>query len=314
MNENARPAFWVGLFALLVLAAFVVAVLSLSQNRGLWTPRYELLAYFDDVQGLIDGAPVRLAGKDIGIVEAVRFSEFDSGEAPVRVDLSLERVALSRIRTDSVATIRTFGLLGDKYVEVTIGTTEGIPLADGAVLASSSPPNFDQVVTKGTNALDEIATLAGNVNRIVDDFSTGGVAIAESFDAIAEFMKEIRDGQGLFHSLIYDEYEGEGVESISRSLVTLEQILREVAEGDGLMNALIYDSPGEIESLGEINEAAKRISSILKKIDEGEGTMGLLVTDPTLYEDVKRLVGGAQRSLVVRSLINLTDDEGDGAE
>ncbi len=46
----------------------------------------------------------------------------------------------------------------------------------------------------------------------------------------------------------------------------------------------------------------------MTKIDEGEGTLGLLVTDPTLYEDIKRLVDGAQRSMVIRSLIKLSDD------
>ena len=49
---------------------------------------------------------------------------------------------------------------------------------------------------------------------------------------------------------------------------------------------------------------------ILEKVDEGEGTFGLLVNDPTLYDDLKSLVGGAQRSLVVRSLIRLSSEEG----
>ena len=80
------------------------------------------------------------------------------------------------------------------------------------------------------------------------------------------------------------------------------------------MNALIYDSPEELEGLREISEAATRVNAILKKVDDGEGTLGLLVTDPTLYEDVKRLVGGAQRSLVVRSLINFADDEEEEGE
>jgi phospholipid/cholesterol/gamma-HCH transport system substrate-binding protein len=44
-------------------------------------------------------------------------------------------------------------------------------------------------------------------------------------------------------------------------------------------------------------------------MDSGDGTIGLLLNDPTLYEDLKRLVGGAQRSAVVRTLIRMSADE-----
>ena len=50
------------------------------------------------------------------------------------------------------------------------------------------------------------------------------------------------------------------------------------------------------------------MNRILTKIDEGEGTLGLLVNDPRLYEDLKILVGGAQRSLLLRSLIKIAGD------
>jgi phospholipid/cholesterol/gamma-HCH transport system substrate-binding protein len=45
-------------------------------------------------------------------------------------------------------------------------------------------------------------------------------------------------------------------------------------------------------------------------VDRGEGTIGLLVNDPTLYEDLKLLVGGARRSAVVRTMIRMSSDDG----
>ena len=60
----------------------------------------------------------------------------------------------------------------------------------------------------------------------------------------------------------------------------------------------------------EALEAGARLNSILAKIDRGEGTLGLIVNDPTLYEDLKLLVGGANRSALVRGMIrSLSDDE-----
>jgi len=59
--------------------------------------------------------------------------------------------------------------------------------------------------------------------------------------------------------------------------------------------------------------AATRLNSVLEKIDDGDGSIGLLVNDPTVYDDLKLLLNGAQRSLVLRSLISLAGS-GDAQE
>ena len=86
---------------------------------------------------------------------------------------------------------------------------------------------------------------------------------------------------------------------------SLASIMLEVETGDGLMHALIYDAPTEQDLLMQFLAAGARLNSILEKVDRGEGTLGLLLNDPTLYEEVKQLVGGANRSTVVRSLIQM---------
>jgi phospholipid/cholesterol/gamma-HCH transport system substrate-binding protein len=79
-----------------------------------------------------------------------------------------------------------------------------------------------------------------------------------------------------------------------------------VAHGQGILHTLIYEPPQEQDLVMEALAAGANLNSILQKIDRGEGTLGLLVNDPTLYDDLKLLVGGAQRSLLVRSLIRLS--------
>jgi phospholipid/cholesterol/gamma-HCH transport system substrate-binding protein len=72
---------------------------------------------------------------------------------------------------------------------------------------------------------------------------------------------------------------------------------------------MIYDSPTEQDIVLQALQAGARLNSILGKIDRGEGTFGLILNDPTLYEELTLLVGGANRSRVVRALINLTAPE-----
>lgn len=312
MERDRRLSLVVGIFVLGTAAVFAAAILSLSAERGFWTPRYRLVTYFDNVQGLIDGAPVRLAGKDVGTIESVSFGPLGEERPPVRVVLQVDRGVKERIRSDSVATIGTIGLLGDKYIEISMGTLEGRVLEHGQTLPARTPLDLADVMATGTTALDHIADLAGNLNRVVEDFGTsmGGRRIAESAEAFSEIVKEVQDGDGLLHSLIYDRYEGGGVESIERSLATLDEILFQIRHGEGVLHTLIYEPPTEQDLVMEALEAGARMNSILGKVDRGEGTLGLLLNDPTLYEDVKLLVGGARRSFIVRSLIRLSAEDG----
>jgi phospholipid/cholesterol/gamma-HCH transport system substrate-binding protein len=102
------------------------------------------------------------------------------------------------------------------------------------------------------------------------------------------------------------------VESITRSLEILEDILGEVRDGEGVLHSLVYDEPREQDVVIEALEAGARLNNILAKVDAGQGSLGLMVNDPTLYEDLKLLVGGANRSRLVRTLVDLSTEEEQG--
>ncbi|NIW63443.1 MAG: MCE family protein, partial [Gemmatimonadetes bacterium] len=135
---------------------------------------------------------VRLAGKDVGTVEHVVFSSFAGHRPPVQVDMLVEESVKGRIREDSLATIATIGLLGDKYVEISMGTPGGEVLPPGGEVPSQSPLDLNGVVTRGTEAVDNIATLAANVNEVVESFGErmGGEGLAESVTAVSEIARE----------------------------------------------------------------------------------------------------------------------------
>ncbi len=307
MTGDRWLSLTVGGFVLLALAMFAVSILSLSAERGIWSPRYELVARFDDVQGLVRGAPVWLAGKNVGRVGSITFGEAGDEGPPVEVVLHVDTDVQERIRSDSVAGIGTIGLLGDRYVEVSMGTQAGHVLEDGDELGALQPVSLDDVIEKGTSALDSMASLAANLNRVVGQFEgeMGAQKLARAVDAASEMVAEVREGDGLLHSLIYDRYQGGGVESIERSLASLEKILKAVESGDGILHTLVFQSPGEQDLVMQTLEAGARLNSILEKIDRGEGTLGLILNDPTLYEDVKQLIGGAERSRLLRTLIRM---------
>ena len=125
MNQEGRERwlrFRVGVFVVIALVAFVAVIYVLGARARLFEPRYTIHADFTEVGGLREGATVRLAGVQIGRVTDVHLPPQPGGK--VRVDLTIGRQFADRIRKDSVARIETQGLLGDRIVEITVGTAD----------------------------------------------------------------------------------------------------------------------------------------------------------------------------------------------
>jgi phospholipid/cholesterol/gamma-HCH transport system substrate-binding protein len=345
MPDSRKLSLIVGAFFIASLVALGVAVLSLTSESGLFASQYRIYAKFENVQGLLPGAPVWMAGKEVGRVEAVEFTEFGSNQ-PILVSMRINRTIQNRVRTDSVATIGTIGVLGDSYIEIRPGSFEGGVLIDGEEITALSPTNLYAVLAQGNEALGNVSELARSLNRVVNDVREEGVIAkgATAVSAMSNIILEIETGDGLLHSVIYDDSSGEGVNSIEASLASLEDILAEVQTGSGILNSLIYgdgrdsqqaginealaaladifeeikNGEGLLHSMiydaesGRISEdavaAMTRLNVILEKIENGDGTLGLLISDPSLYEDMTLLLGGAKRSALLRTLVRMATD------
>lgn len=345
MPDSRQLSLIVGAFFIASLVALGVAVLSLTSESGLFASQYRIYGKFENVQGLLPGAPVWMAGKEVGRVAAVEFTEFGSDQ-PILVSMRINDSIQNRVRTDSVATIGTIGVLGDSYIEIRPGSLEGSVLIDGEEIPAQSPTNLYAVLARGNEALSNVSELARSLNRVVNDVREEGVIAtgASAVSAMSNIILEIETGDGLLHSVIYDDSAGGGISSLESSLASLDDILGEVRTGDGILNSLIYADSRDsgqtgvddaLAALADIFEEIKsgegllhsmiydpesgqmsrdavaamtRLNLILEKIEKGDGTLGLLITDPSLYEDMTLLLGGAKRSALLRTLVRMATE------
>jgi phospholipid/cholesterol/gamma-HCH transport system substrate-binding protein len=112
---------------LIVIVAVAALVLIMVFGRArLWTHRLEVKAYFKDAQGLRAGAPVRLAGVQVGSVRSVRALP-DKRENPAEVVMVLNTPNELRIPNDSVVSLATAGVLGDTFAEINVQNASGPP-------------------------------------------------------------------------------------------------------------------------------------------------------------------------------------------
>lgn len=123
-------------------------------------------------------------------------------------------------------------------------------------------------------------------------------ALESSMSAVESFSK-------LFKKL----EEGGFAESLSNVSVTLNESVKAFQKSDGLLYSLIYD-PEAKQLLGNLVKTTKSLNEITEKINNGEGTIGALISDPTLYENLKILLGGAERSFILRKLIRKSIEKG----
>ncbi len=310
MDRDARINRTVGLFVVLALAGLAASILSLSAEGGLFEPRYRVKARFHNVLGLLPGAPVWLGGKQIGRVDRVSLERVDA-ERPVLVVLELNESVRERIRADSVATIGTIGLLGDSYVEVSFGSVGASVLGDGDEIETRDPANVTALMAEGRSALASIHELSGSLNEVVKTFAEnkGAERAVKALGAVSDIMIETSEGSGLLHSLIFEPYDGKGLDELSASLAGVEQIVNEVRSGNGMLHRLIYEPFDDHRVMEDLSATTASLQRILDKVEQGEGTLGLLVNDPTVFEDLHSVLGGARRSWLLRSLIRMSVEE-----
>lgn len=275
MARKTSQEIRVGLFIFIGLILAFVAVFAIGSKSQLFRKQYTLYTNFKDVGGLIAGSPVRLAGVEVGTVSQIWFLT-ERDKKLVGVEMMINTSVMERIHTDSTASIRTMGVLGDKYIAITIGSPDKPVLADGdSITAIESAELFSYL---------------------------------EKADKIVNDIEEITDSLNVFLAPLKEQESGKDV---ARILDNADMIVTEIKEGDGTLHSLVYgDTEGGENTMESLDNSAERLDSILKKIDSGEGTLGALVNDPTLYEDLKTLMGGAKRSRVIKAVVDLSIKKG----
>ncbi len=129
--ERKRLEFSVGLF--LIIGVFCLGYLSFTLgNFSIGKDRYEVIAVFPTVSGLKTKAQVTMAGVSIGEVQRVQLKD---GRAEVTMSINKS----VKLEEDSIASIKTMGIIGDKYVSITPGASDTY-IKNGGVIRETQPP------------------------------------------------------------------------------------------------------------------------------------------------------------------------------
>jgi outer membrane protein OmpA-like peptidoglycan-associated protein len=148
-------AFRLGIFIVTTLVILAAGVFLIGDKRFLFRRTYQLSADFQDVDGLANGADVQVGGIHMGTVKRIQLPDQPSGKLTVLMDLSDSTKNI--VRKDSVASIKTEGLLGDKYIEISFGSGNAANIENGDTIKGEQPKDFANAAVTATNQATETA-------------------------------------------------------------------------------------------------------------------------------------------------------------
>ncbi|HZS39633.1 MAG TPA: MlaD family protein [Polyangia bacterium] len=338
-GEPSRLELKVGLFVILLLAAGAGVVLLLGLERHVFENRVRLHAVFDEVAGLREGAPVWLSGVNVGTVTHIAFTardrEHEREPIRVRVDLEIARKHLPHVHQDSVARVGSQGLLGDKIVEVSIGSPASPPAKPDDTLPTQSPADFDKLMAQASDILEKGQVIAARAAVAMNAFAEPKTLadLKGSIGSVRHLLHAVESGPGLAHALFYDRRSADDLRAVAGELHRLTSRVDDgVAQVDRILHATDKDGAQVINNMSRaarnLGDAAAELrdSKIIARLDRasadvvdltgaiksGQGTLGALIVDPTVYEQLVTVLGGVQRSRILRALVRFAIRKDDG--
>ncbi|HZI33015.1 MAG TPA: MlaD family protein, partial [Candidatus Binatia bacterium] len=286
-----------GIFVALTAIAAVLIIETLG-STDLFRGGYQVSALFDTAQDLKVGDRVKMAGVQIGRVEKIALA---GNENKVRVTMKLDTDAA--VKTDSKASIKFTGLMGQNFVSISFGAPESPKAENGTVLETVEQPDLSVIMAKLDNAASGIQNLTKSftgdkidnlLGPLTDFIKQNSAPITATIANIKNVSSQIAAGQGTIGKLVYDPalYDSalitvsnlqDTAASAKGMIASAKSVMNDVTAGKGTIGKLLTD-----ETLYRATTSSMtNLNSILLKINQGDGTVGKLVNDQEFYKNAK---------------------------
>lgn len=258
--KNIKAELLVGTFALVVMGVLTFMTFKAGDLTFGKTNGTLVYAYFHNTAGLDEKTKAKIAGVDAGVVESITLVH-DRAKLAIRLYPGVV------LYSDAEAYIKATGMLGDKYVELKIGSADPTLKNGDTIGTTHDTADIDELVRK----LSDISTdLGGFVSELNDD----------------DFKKSMRNTMSNLEDIT------------DRLKADTPGIMDDLKAAIADLRKVIKNAGPRVESIVEkVDDAMDNIKSIARKIDEGEGTIGKLVNDEELYTSVNKAAKGLEKTL-----------------
>lgn len=295
----------VGVVVIVALLLLAYSVYQVGRLFDVFAPRYQLITLVESSAGLIEGAPVTLAGQRIGQVAEIGFIPVDRrvGGANLYLRLSINETLREQIREDSEASLRTQGLLGDRFVDITPGSSRFAVLDPGDTIPSRPALDFEEVMQTAATTLAEVQGVVGDLQVMTRSLAAGegtmGALLADdrlyermtvASTELAGLLATINRSDGTVGRMIRDP---SLYQRMNATLARLDSIGVAILQGEGSLGRLLREDElydGLIGVVDRADSAVLGVQGLVAGVGDAEGTLARLIEDPALYDQFLRTI------------------------
>lgn len=299
MRDETKRDLRVGALALAALALLAVAILTIGQRQQVFVRHTRYQTSFANVTGLQAGAAVRLSGVDVGFVEAIELPT-DPGQSRINVRFSVDADFTERIREDSEVSIKTIGLLGDKYLEIRAGSLSAPRLLEGGRITGRDPAEVAEFVASGEDLIENLISISSSLKVILHRIEAGEGLLGEltqtpegkeAFGDVArstvtelrDILQKVNAGEGLLGRMISDPALGDEFAATTRSLQASGAAIAADLERTDSAYAMLFRDPETAralrETIGAVRDATEAMAAAFEELSTGQGTLPRLMQD-----------------------------------
>ena len=271
-----RREFKIGVFAVITILVAWWGIKWLGgQNVLITSSTY--YAYYDDVSGLIPSSRIKLRGVEIGNVQDIELEN-----TTVRVEMLIEDKYIEMIPSNSVAEIRSAGLMGGTEINIIQGDAKDFIVADGTIKGVVKPDMIGSMADKAGELLNGLNTTVESVNSLLSTNSETITDLISNLEAMSSSVNSIvasaqSNIEGTLTNLnTFTQTLSLNSSRIENMLSNLDQFSEDLAEA---------------QFVAQLRSTLAELDAIVKSINEGDGTAGMLINDKALYDSLNQASG-----------------------
>lgn len=222
--EYRRTEIRAGIFLLSSFAILVVMVFAVSDIQSLFKQKKEVKALFLFSDGIEKNAQVRLSGIKVGKVADIRVAPEFAG----KIELTLNIFSDTVLKEDTKAAIKTLGLVGGKYVELTGGSPKARLLEPGGMIIGEESFKLEDLTRAALDVVDKLKNVATNLDHMLGD-----AALAKSLKTTIQNLQEVSENVKTMTS---------NKDEVARTLKNLPELLKKIDESANNLKALTEKS------------------------------------------------------------------------
>lgn len=295
----------VGVLILVALVIMAFAILKLGSAGNLFGKRYRLVSFVANASGLRVGGPVSVAGQLAGTIKEIAFLPPDQDTTKnLRLLIEIKREISDQVRADSRAKIATMGLLGDKVVDISVGTPKFRQLRDGDTLIVIPSTDYEAVVRQASGAIAEVVGLTRDLKKVTAGITQGQGTLGQlitnrqlydnlnsTLEGTNALMARLENPRGTIGRLLDDP---QLYYSLNRTVASADTVIRQISGGNGSVAKLLRDDTLYVHLVSVV----ARADSLVGSLSGGNGTVQKLFTDQQLYDQLVKTVTELNNVLV----------------